>query len=348
MTLHVVSLPHTQLTKAYSTCAYTQKVRKFCDMMTKLGHKVYVYASEENDTQASLITCITKKQQSEYGFNGPEDYLKIDFNSPDPWSTFNKNVIKNMKYLVQPKDIICLITPCLDISQAFPFPGNITVEFGVGYSGVRHDFRVFESYAWRNFVYGKYDWDGQFYDEVIPNYFEVEDFPVQTKKEDYYLYIGRLTGKKGWKIAQDVCEKLGKRLVVAGPGEFFGYGEYVGVVGPGERAKLMGGALAVFVPSLYVPPFEGVHIEAMLCGTPVITTDFGVFSETVDNGWNGYRCKTFEDFVYAAQAVTVFSKSILEAIHRNAANTYSTDMVAIQYQEYFERLLTLHDKGWYT
>lgn len=62
MTFHVVSLPHTQTTMEYEACAYTSKTRKFCNMMKSLGHKVYLYASEENEANVDeLITITTSK-----------------------------------------------------------------------------------------------------------------------------------------------------------------------------------------------------------------------------------------------------------------------------------------------
>jgi glycosyltransferase involved in cell wall biosynthesis len=301
--LHVVSLPHTQTTKAYSTCAYTQKIRKFCNMMHDLGHEVYLYASEDNEARVSeLVSCISKKQQKTLGFAGPEDYLKIAFDAEEPiWQTFNLSVILELGKRLKPGDIICVISgePVHDIATTFR--SNLTVEIGVGYENVLpKGYRVFESYAWMHTMYGKLYTasaaDGQFYDAVIPNYFEVEDFPLSLKKDDYFLYLGRLTRRKGWQIAQMVCEQLGKRLVVAGPGEFFGYGEYVGIVGPKQRAKLLSHAQAVFVPTIYIGPFEGVSIEANLCGTPVITSDWGSFTENVINGFNGYRCRTYEQY----------------------------------------------------
>ena len=64
MRFHVISLPHTQTTKEYVNCAYTEKVRRFCMMMKGLGHTVYLYASEDNEAPVDeLITCITKEQQ---------------------------------------------------------------------------------------------------------------------------------------------------------------------------------------------------------------------------------------------------------------------------------------------
>lgn len=347
MRFHVVSLPHTSTTKAYSMCAYTEKVRKFAEMMWAQGHQVFLYGGPENSANCTdMIHCISKAKQKKYGFDGPEDYLKIDFNSSEPWGYFNSHVVEEIEKRIEPEDFICIITgtPALSIKNAFP--NNITVEFGVGYSGIINPgFRVFESYAWRNFVYGKYDMDGAFYDEVIPNYFEVEDFPYSKDKDDYFLFVGRLNANKGLNIAQDVCERLGYTLKVAGPGQFSGYGEYVGVVGPEIRGALMSKARGLFVPTLYVPPFEGVHIEAMLCGTPVITTDFGVFSETVIQGVNGFRCKSLEDFMDAAKQVDYLDPAW---IRQKAVKTYSTKVVAALYTAYFERLLTLYADGWYS
>lgn len=44
MNFHVVSLPHTQTTAAYPSCAFTQKVVRFCRMMKARGHHVTLYA----------------------------------------------------------------------------------------------------------------------------------------------------------------------------------------------------------------------------------------------------------------------------------------------------------------
>ena len=126
----------------------------------------------------------------------------------------------------------------------------MSVEFGVGYGGVFSQYKVFESYAWMHSIYAMFKnptlVDGNFYDAVIPGYLEPEMFPLQEKKEDYYLYVGRMVDRKGLIVAQHVCKELGVKLIMAGPGNNpkIEYGEWVGPVGPEERAKLMGGAIA--------------------------------------------------------------------------------------------------------
>ena len=160
-----------------------------------------------------------------------------------------------------------------------------------------------------HYVHGsQQDDNGNFYDTVVPNYYDIRGIPSHIPSRitrTTYSSDASLTAR-AINIAQQVCEKLGKRLLLAGQTGhegFQGYGEHIGVVGVEERGKLMAGATAVFVPTTYLEPFGGVHAEALLCGTPVITTNFGVFTETVVNGVNGYRCDTFQDFLDAVEAI---------------------------------------------
>ncbi len=351
-TFHVVSLPHTQTTAEYTHCAYTQKVRKFCNMMTDLGHEVILYASEENEARVSeLVTAITKEKQREiFGSSDhTKDFFNITWGIHDPgWVEMNTNTIRAMAERIKPRDFICVIGGLCQKIIADAFPNNMTVEYGIGYTGTFAKYRVFESYAHMHWVHGFQNNDnGDFYETVIPNYYDTDEFPFAESPDDYYLFIGRLIDRKGWRIAQEVCQKLGKRLILAGQGEFSGYGEHVGVVGVEKRGELMSKAKAVFVPTTYMEPFGGVHAEALLCGTPVITTNFGVFTETVTNGQNGYRCDVFQDFVKATESVEAFSTTKRKKIRKSAQQRFSTRTVAKQYDTYFNRLYDLWGDGWY-
>lgn len=353
MRFHVLALPHTQVTRDYNHCAYTEKVRKFCDMMTSLGHEVYLYASEDSDANhKELVTCITKHEQRKLiGIEKPTDNLKAEF-KPDInyWQLFNRRAILALKKRLQKEDFICVIAGLCHKQVADAFPAHMTVEFGIGYGGVFSPYKVFESYAWMHTVYGAFSGgdahsvDGNYFDTVIPNYYDPKEFPFEKEKEDYFLYIGRLTERKGFQVAVEVCQKLGKRLVVAGQGEPPEYGEYVGVVGPQKRGELMSKAQAVFVPTQYVEPFGGVSAEAMLCGTPVITTDWGAFVENNQHNVTGFRCRSFKEFLWAAENVHTLNYA---KIHNIAVSKFSMDVVKLQYEQYFERLLTLWSDGWY-
>lgn len=355
--LHILSLPHTQLTPEYVSCAYTMKALKLAKMMDSLGYRVYLYGSEDFDVLDTNIiteTCITKKQQHE--FFGDNDHTKTFYNitwgpEEEHWQHFNKNAIDKIHKNIRPRDLILTFAGVCQKQVADAFPNHMTVEAGIGYTGVWSKYKVFESYAWMHYVHGLLNNDnGDFYETVIPNYWDPAEFPLAKKTGDYYLYIGRLIDRKGYHIAQEVCEKLGKKLILAGQTDkpFEGYGEYVGTVNTKERGKLMSEAIAVFTPTTYLGPFEGVHVESMLSGTPVITTNFGVYTETVKNDFNGQRCNDFQEFINAAQWAASVTREHRKLIQQHAQDRWSMDVVAKQYHEYFQRLMRLYDKGWYS
>ena len=351
MRFHVCALPHTHTTSKFSACAYTVKVINFCRMMKARGHEVILYGGEKNEAPCDEHVVIVKEHERAAHVSG-KHYTEASFDSTTPlWQAYNQRTSQAIANKAKPKDFICVIAgvaqqPIAEANQSY-----ITVEFGVGYGGVFSKYRVFESYAWMHMVYGAQSGgnphrsDGNWWDEVIPGYLDPDQFPFSEKRDDYYLYVGRLIDRKGYSIAVEVAKFIGKPLVVCGPGTPPDGVVYKGVVGPEERGELMSKAKAVFVPTLYVEPFANVHVEAQACGTPVITTDWGVFTETVINGFNGYRCRSFGEFCQAAVHAETLDNA---AIRKNAVACYSLDVVGKRYEEYFQRLLTLWGGGWYS
>jgi glycosyltransferase involved in cell wall biosynthesis len=82
-----------------------------------------------------------------------------------------------------------------------------------------------------------------------------------------------------------------------------------------------------------------------MVGTPVITTDFGAFVETVEHGKTGFRCHTMNEFVLAAEEV---KKLDPQYIRDRAVRLYSLDTIKWKYDSYFRRLLDLWGEGWST
>ena len=232
----------------------------------------------------------------------------------------------------------------------------LTVEPGIGYTGVFSAFRVFESYAWMHYVYGllKQD-DGVWYDAVIPNYFDVADFPYEEQKRIIYSILGASSGVKGYKLLPTWRRRPGTNCMWWGrvlwiiPQEGLALGnekhiKYLPAVGPEERARLLGKAKAVLMPTFYLEPFGGVNVEAQLCGTPVITSDWGAFPETVLHGVTGYRCRVFEEFCWAVKNVHRIRP---QDCRKWAVANYSLERVGKMYEEYFQRVHRLFGRGWY-
>lgn len=349
MRFHVVSLPHTQTTEAYSACAFTEKVRKFCIMMKMKGHEVFLYSGSVNDAPCDEHICCMLEEERSAAVKGHYTTASFDYNLPH-WQKFNRRAIAGIKRRSQPHDFICVIGGLAHKQIADMLPNMMTVEFGIGYGGTFSKYRVWESYAWMHTCYGAArandptGIDGIWFDAVIPGYFEVEKFDFSAQKDDYCLFVGRLIDRKGYKIAAEVCAKLGKRLIVAGQGTPPERCEYVGVIGPEERNRLMSRAQALFVPTIYIEPFGNVAVEAQACGTPVISTDWGAMSETVEHGKTGFRCRTFREFTDAVQNVRSLDPYY---IRQRAIDNYSLPVIAEKYDTHFQRLASLWGEGWY-
>jgi glycosyltransferase involved in cell wall biosynthesis len=327
MRFHVCGLSHTLATTEYAHCAYSQKVRNFVRMMRDLGHEVSLYESAQPVP--------------------PLENQTVPFEVTDPrWVAHNADCIARIRKNLQPHDFLCLIAGQCQRPIAQAFPNHLSVEFGVGYDGIFSPYCVFESYAHMAKLYGVMGRrEGRFFDAVIPNYYDPAEFPFMPRKDDYLLFIGRLNYDKGVAIAVDVAEKTGRRLVVCGQGVVPPGVDYRGVVGIEERGRLMSKAHAVLVPTLYLEPFGGVAVEAQMCGTPVITTDFGAFPETVADGVTGYRCHYLGEFLDAVRKVSELDPV---TIRSRAVRLYGLKAVGLQYQRYFERLSLLWGAGWHS
>lgn len=203
---------------------------------------------------------------------------------------------------------------------------EMRVECGVGYdTAPRADvLRVYESEAWRHYLWGKYgstladrrrSW-------VIPWAFDEEEWPLGTGG-DYVSYLGRMMPDKGFRAIYEVARKMpSTRFKIAGKGgrplreDPPPNVEYVGPVYGTERAAFLGGALAHLCPTEYVEPLNGSAIEAMLCGTPVVSTSWGGFTETVVDGTTGFRCADAEEMVQALGAARGLARSDVRRITR--------------------------------
>ena len=231
-------------------------------------------------------------------------------------------------------------------------------EYSIGYPGARAQYRVYQSHAWRHFNEGqennvagdRWDW------RVIPWPIDLDLFgPVETSKDDYLLYFGRMTEDKGVRIAVKVAQAAGIPIRLSGRGdgaqfvrEWPGGATYLGPATVGQRRELMRRARALLCPTRYMEPTGTVAVEAMASGCPVISTDWGGFTDSVvhagpdGRGGTGWRCNTFGEFL---QAVRNAHKIDPFACREWIARNQDFKRTAVAYEEYFTSLLRLQDGG---
>lgn len=351
-TLHVLGLFHTQTNKQHYACAFTRKVLGLCKMMYDRGYLVVHYGNGGSNPECNEnVEVLSEERFME--LEGKEDW-SAGYN-PDTakpiYREWTDSCIARLKERVKDKDILCCTFGLAHIEIAQAMPQCIIVETGIGYPAGFAAFQVFESHAWRNIYYGGDERKNtpRCYDMVIPNYLDFEDFPFHTEKGDYAIMLARPIPKKGSGVASDACKAAGIKLYIAGQGGLLEgvEAEYLGVLNEKERAKWVGGAMCYLQPTYYVEPFATAHIEAMALGTPVISTDFGVFPETVLHGYTGYRYRTLKEFIWCLNNIKNIKP---ETCRRFAKQNFDMNRVGLMYDDYFMQLVDLHkpnSKGFY-
>lgn len=360
MQIVVFGVPHTITDPEFSHCAFTMKAYHLCKMMKDRGHEV-IHVGVEGSTApcSELIEAVPKKIfEQHYGHPG-ERFFNLETEGPfkqyhDLWAkTANKALKKKLK---QPWTAILGMTWGGTQRRAIEGLHQYEVETGIGYRHTWAPYRVFESYAWLHMQLGaaaKFDGNA-WYDAVIPNAFDPDMFgPVlpMSGRDGYYVYLGRLNDDKGVHLAVDIAKRMGKTLKICGQGDpsRFLKGnphvQYIPPVGVEGRRELLRKAELCICATYYVEPFCGVNVEAQLSGTPVLSTDWGVFNETVQHGYTGYRCRTIEQFLYAAKQAPKLDPFRIRAW---AKTNYSLERVALMYEEYFQMVLNQRDpRKWY-
>ncbi|HET9690171.1 MAG TPA: glycosyltransferase family 4 protein [Acidimicrobiales bacterium] len=182
---------------------------------------------------------------------------------------------------------------------------------------------------------------------VVANPVDVADWPFEPCKQDYLLWLGRMHETKGPHRAIRAAREAGCPLVLAGPVQagqeaFFRdvvapaidgtTVRYVGEVGGQVKADLIAGARALLMPIRWNEPFGMVMVEALACGTPVISFDEGAAGEIVDDGVTGFLV---DDEAAMAAAVTGLA-GIDPRICRDAVMArFGVDGVASAYERLY-------------
>lgn len=351
MRFHVVGLAHVQTTNDFPMCAFTQKIKGFCKMMVDLNHEVYLYSGDQNQFMCSEhVKCFHEdRRKAAVGDN----YIYASWSADDPHVSDVLHIqAQEIKERIAPGDFICVLGGSYAKYMMEKFPNNLVVEYGIGYPSTFSSYRVWESHAWMHASLGAMTGgnpgaaQGMFYDAVIPGYLNIHEFEPNTEKKDYFVFVGRMVQDKGVDIAAEACKRLGKELVCIGSGPFIPPGvNWIGPQGHAARNTVVRSASALFCPTRYIEPFGNVAIEAAALGTPVISTDWGAFTETVIKDYTGYRCRLLRDFISAGR--NCLNGDISPTNCRVHSTKYGLTPTSRRYEKYFRDLMTLYGKGWY-
>jgi len=355
MIFHVLAIPIHPTRKEITLCAFTQKVYKFCKIMTKKGHTVFHYGHPDSDVPCTQHFNVVSRATYEevYKKQSWKNFLTQSIKNK-VHEEFNKNATPLIKKNKQSKNDFVLAfwgighRPCCDeLVEDFTI-----VEPSIGYDSAFAPFKVFESYAQLHKLHFKMYGESscpRFTDHVIRPGFYFEDFCYEERKEDYLLFLGRMIDNKGIEIAQNLSKAFSIPIKFVGPQNLKNnlkkdnpLAEYIHTVSNNERKKLLANAKALIMPSLYSEPCGWAMLEAFISGTPVLSTDWGGLAEYNIHGQTGFRCRSLNEFYHALGIIDNIKPSFCREY---AEENFTISLVARMYENYFTHLTLAAEYG---
>ena len=376
--LHIPGIPHTIVNSKYSHCAFTGKVQRFIPMMKSVGYEVYFYGTQTSETNADLeinlfsLEEFYKMYQQSYLYLYPtftEEQIQEKMSDKKAFvgelantetpiykefnNRFRKELLRN--YRSTSTDIVCLPFGKGHLG-AIQGLNVVAVETGIGYSDGFLDFRIFESYTWMSNHHAKLNKKIANYWFVCPNYYNILDWDFNFNPiKNRIGFLGRVCDVKGLWIIYEVAKKMQDiEFIVCGQGDISHIPKlknlfYKEPIHGKERSQFLGNLTALLAPSQFQEPFCGVCVEAQLCGTPVITSDHGAFSENVEPFKSGMRCHTLSDFCYGVQ-FAIENNFDRHYIRERAVKLFDMYKVAKKYDYAFSSIIDVYNgnNGWYS
>jgi glycosyltransferase involved in cell wall biosynthesis len=167
---------------------------------------------------------------------------------------------------------------------------------------------------------------------VVPNGIEVDQFPFRQDKDEYVLYLGRISTTKGIELViagkgtipsehryfeQRILPQLGDRV------------EWVGEVSGQRKLDLLARARCLVFPIRWQEPFGLVLLEAMACGTPIVALGEGAVPEIVEDGRTGILC---QDPAELAAGINAASRLSARECRAHVRHHFSAKRMAERYE----------------
>jgi len=302
------------------------------------GHDVTLFASGNSKTSAKLESVTDTHFVN--GFSDPLEYLNI------------ANAFRQSEKF----DII----HCNNLSRSLVFsdltktPSIHLLDYGEFFD---HEKKVIEKYkdtanfvtiskAMQNLI--DVDWQGYVYHGI-----DLKRFPFNENKEDYLLFLARLTPQKGPDVAIRIAKKLGMKLILAGKKlptdkkylsekvDPFIDGDQIKYMGEAEfdtKVKLFQNARCLLHPLAknYIEAFGITLIEAMACGTPVISFNRGAIPEVIEDKKTGFIVETEEGMIDAVKNIDKISK---EDCRKRVEENFTVEKMTDGYEKLYSNII---------
>jgi glycosyltransferase involved in cell wall biosynthesis len=196
---------------------------------------------------------------------------------------------------------------------------------------------------------------------TVHNAIPVREYPYRPdKKEDFALFLGRMSPEKAPDLAIEVARRAGLPVVIAAKcnekaehlyakeqvmpllRKAGSSAEWIGEADTATKKDLLARARCLLFPIQWDEPFGIVMVEAMACGTPVVALRRGSVPEVVVHGRTGYVCDTFDEMVQATGSIGAIDPA---ACRRHALAQFDVGRMVDAYELIYRRVLAEHTKA---
>jgi glycosyltransferase involved in cell wall biosynthesis len=323
-------------------------VADLTDELVRRGHQVTLFASGDSRTTATLISPIARA-------------LRLDRGAGETLSPLVLELAIAFERAAEFDVIHCHVD-----YPAFPFGRLVrtpTLHTLHGRLDLPHLMPLFEHFrdtplvsisdAQRSAVAGiGLRWVG-----TVHHGIPVARYPYSPRGGPYLAFLGRISPEKRPDLAIAVAKRVGLPLRIAAKVDAADRGyfereieplldhrliEFVGEIREDEKPGFLGQARALLFPIDWPEPFGLTMIEALACGTPVITRECGSAPEVVLAGRTGFIVDTLDELCDAAKTVDIIDRA---ECRRDAEERFTVEHMTDGYEAIYHRLIAAETAG---
>lgn len=185
----------------------------------------------------------------------------------------------------------------------------------------------------------------------VYNGIEIKKFNQGYTPKDYFAFLGRMSPEKGPIQAIEIAKRAGVKLIMGAKvdvvdGKYFVEKveplidgkqiQFIGEVNHIEKVKLLKNAKALIAPIQWEEPFGLVFIEAMACGTPVISMKRGSVPEIILDKETGFICNNIDE---AVRNIGNIGNIDRKKCYEHVRDNFSAEKMVENYIKVYEKIL---------
>jgi glycosyltransferase involved in cell wall biosynthesis len=313
------------------------------EALVRLGHEVTLFASGDSTTDAELIPCSPRALRLDENVVDPIAHAVVELEAVAAEAHRFDVIHWHLDYFHFPMSRrlgvpnVTTLHGRLDIPDLTP----IYDEFGeMPVVSISNDQRAPLPQA--NWV------------ATVHHGMPLDEMQPRLASGDYLAFLGRISPEKRADRAIEVARRADMPLRIAAKvddvdREYFrreieplleaDHVDFVGEIGPEQKAEFLGHARALLFPIDWAEPFGLVMIESMACATPVIAYRAGSVPEVIDHGVSGF---IVDDIDGAVEAVGRLDEIDRAAVRAAFERRFGVERMARDYVKVYERLIA----GW--